>query len=106
MLTDFAEADFESVLHILTAPLIVRRTAPYIGWGDFDFPGLLREAETMSGGEGLLVRIAYELWEAEKTVGLWEIPRQLDAHNFRRVVEALAIAHGRGYRSVPWEAAA
>jgi hypothetical protein len=104
--TDFADADFESVLHILTAPLIVRRTAPYIGWGDFDFPGLLREAETMSGGEGLLVRIAHDLWEAEKTVGLWELPRRLDAHNFGRVVEALAIAHGRGYRSVPWEAAA
>ena len=105
-MTDFADADFESVFHILTAPLIVRRTAPYIGWGTSTSTGRCAKPRTMSGGEGLLVRIAHDLWEAEKTVGLWELPRRLDAHNFERVVEALAIAHGRGYRSLPWEAAA
>jgi hypothetical protein len=61
---------------------------------DFDWAGLLAETATMSGGETLLVRVAYELWNAEKTVGLWEIVRRLDSHSFERVVDALAISAG------------
>ena len=53
----------------------------------------------MSGGEALLVRIAYELWNAEKTVGLWEIVRRLDPRAFARVVEALAISRGQAARA-------
>jgi hypothetical protein len=86
--------DYEAVRHILTAPQISRRTAPYVLASDFDFVGLEREAETMSGGEALLVRIAYELWNAEKAVGMWELPRRLDERCFRRVLEALAICRG------------
>jgi hypothetical protein len=86
--------DYHAVRHVLSAPLIAGRTAPYIGEDDFDFVGLDRETETMSGGEALLVRIASELWTAKKAAGLWELPRRLDEGNFRRVIEALALARG------------
>ena len=83
-----------AVTHILTAPLIARRTAPYLLDDDFDWAGLARETETMSGGEALLVEIAYELWHAEKVVGIWELANRLDADNFRRVMAALSIYRG------------
>lgn len=86
--------DYEAVRHILTAPPVARRAAPYVYESDFDFAGLEREAATMSGGEALLVRIAYELWNAEKRVGLWELTRRLDPRCFVRVLEALAICRG------------
>lgn len=89
-------AEYLAVRHVLTAPLIAARTAPHIREDDFDFDGLERAKATMSGGGALLVRIAFELWHAEKAVGLWELPRRLDAQNFRRVLEALAIARGGG----------
>jgi ABC-type iron transport system FetAB ATPase subunit len=87
--------EYDAVRHILTAPLIAHRTVHYIGERDFDFAGLAGEAETMSGGEALLVRIAHELWNAEKVAGLWELPRRLDESNFRRVIEALCRCRGR-----------
>ena len=87
--------EYAAVRHILTAPLIAHRTAPFISAHDFDFDGLAREAETMSGGEALLVRIAQELWTAQKVSGLWELPRRLDEPNFHRVLEGLARARGR-----------
>ena len=37
--------EYDAVRHVLTAPQIARRTAPYIGVDDFDFAGLEREAE-------------------------------------------------------------
>ena len=83
-----------AVRHILSAPSIAARTAPYIRDEDFDFAGLDAERVTMSGGEALLVRIATELWFAEKVTGLWELPDRLDAASFRRVVEGLALARG------------
>ena len=85
-------AEYTAVRHILTAPLIVNRTLPYISERDFDFAGLDAEASTMSGGEALLIRIARELWFAEKAAGLWEVPRRLDRENRRRVLEALELA--------------
>jgi hypothetical protein len=94
--------EYDAVRHVLTTPAIAPRTAPYIGGDDFDFAGLLRETETMSSGEALLVRVALELWLAEKRAGLWELVRRLDLGNFDRVLEALQIARGpRG-----WEIAA
>jgi ABC-type uncharacterized transport system ATPase subunit len=87
--------EYDAVRHILTSPLLAHRTAPYIGATDFDFAGLEREAATMSGGEALLVRIARELWLAEKVTGLWELTRRLDEANFRRVLEALVRCRGR-----------
>ena len=91
--------EYDAVRHVLTAPQIARRTAPYIGVDDFDFAGLEREAETMSGGEAILVRVAHELWLAERRGGLWEGARLLDQKGFARVVEALRIgrwSHGPG----------
>jgi len=86
--------EYEAVLHVLTAPGIARRTAPYIGPDDFDFAGLEREAATMSGGEALLVAVAHELWLAERRVGLWELVRRLDDAGFARVLDALVHARG------------
>ena len=86
--------EYASVRHILTAPHLERRTTPYIGEAEFDFIGLYSEAETMSGGEELLVRIAGDLWNANRDVGLWELVRRLDRTNFERVLEALQLARG------------
>src|SRR6266516_7420773 len=71
--------EYAAVRHVLTAPQIAARAAPYLGEDDFDFDGLWSEAKTMSGGEALLVGIAFELWRAKKRVGLWELVRRLDA---------------------------
>jgi ABC-type uncharacterized transport system ATPase subunit len=86
--------EFAAVRHILGAPAIARRTEAYMLDGEIDFAGLEREAETMSGGEALLVRIASELWHAKRAAGLWELVRRLDLGNFERVLEALWIARG------------
>ena len=83
--------EYAAVLHLLTAPAVWPRAAKHLVDAEFDWTGLLDETRTMSGGESLLVRIAYELWHARKDVGLWEIPRRLDAHHFARVLEALSI---------------
>ena len=88
--------EYLAVRHILTAPQIAERTAPYILDEDFDFDGLEAERSNMSGGEALLVRVASDLWHANRAVGLYELPRRLDASNFRRVVDALTIARDRG----------
>jgi hypothetical protein len=86
-----AVPEYAAVCHILGSPPIAARTAPFITDDDFDWPGLLTEAATMSGGEALLLRVAYDLWEAQGVVGLWELPRRLDRRNFDRVLEALAL---------------
>ena len=86
--------EYAAVRHILETPLLAARTAGYVHDRDFDWAGLTAESERMSAGERLLVQIAYELWNAEKRAGLWEIARRLDAAGFRRVVEALVIARG------------
>ena len=83
-----------AVTHVLSAPLVASRTAPYLGADDFDFDGLERELETMSGGESLLVQVARDLWTAEHTVGLADLVHRFDARNFARVIEALKIARG------------
>ena len=86
--------EYAAALHLLTGPELSLRTEDYVKDGDFDWPGLLAETERMSGGEALLVRIAYDLWHARTDVGLWEIPRRLDAHSFTRVLEALRLCRG------------
>jgi len=88
------EPEYAAVRHILTSPTIAARCRPHISEADFDWPALLAEAETMSGGEQLLVRIARSLWEADGVVGVWELPRQLGPGNFDRVLAALTIYRG------------
>ncbi len=87
-------SEYEGVRHILRSPAIAHRTTPYIGEEEVDWDGLLAEAERMSGGERVLVRVAYDLAEAKGVAGVWEIPRRLDRRNFERVIEALAISRG------------
>jgi len=86
--------DYAAVRHILTSPSIAARTGRYVCDDDFDWPGLMREAEAMSMGEGVLVRIAYDLWEANGVVGVWELARRLDGRAFQRVVDAMYISRG------------
>ncbi|HVM56119.1 MAG TPA: hypothetical protein VMT74_01570 [Gaiellaceae bacterium] len=86
--------DYLAVRHILTSPRIAERTAPHLGEDGVDWQPLLAEAETMSSGERLLVRIAYDLWHADGDVALWELPRRLDRSGFRRVVRALELSRG------------
>ena len=80
-----------AVRHLLAAPLISARTAPYLDADQIDWAGLLAETETMSGGETLLIRIAHDLWHAQKSVGLHDLTRRLDERNFERVVVALRL---------------
>jgi hypothetical protein len=94
MLNEFHPPEHAGVRHILTSPRLAARCTPYIGDHDFDWSSLLAEAETMSGGERLLVRIAHDLWEANGDVGLWELPRRLDRANFERVLDALEVCRG------------
>lgn len=86
--------EYAAVRHILAAPPIAARTATYVRPDDFDWVGIRREAETMSGGERLLVDIAYELWTGEKATGVSELPRRLGPGSLRRVVEAIAACNG------------
>lgn len=90
----------DAIRHLLTEPRIAARTATYIGDNGFDFGGLSQAADTLSGGEQLLVRIAEELWSAERRVGFRELVRRLDVANFERVLETLCIARGT-YASGP-----
>jgi hypothetical protein len=77
--------------HILASPTVAARAAPHVREDGFDWEALFAEAESMSGGEQVLLRIAYDLCEAEGVVGVWELPERLDRRNFERVVEALGI---------------
>jgi hypothetical protein len=86
--------DYAAVRHVLTAPSIALRTGSYIGEDDIDFAGLERERATMSGGEALLVEIAYDLWTSDRKIGLRTLVQRLDPANFSRVIEALEIARG------------
>jgi hypothetical protein len=94
--------DHAAVLHVLAAPQIAGRAAPYLAGTDPDFAGLGREAETMSSGEALMVQIARDLWTGERTVGVVDVVRRLDPHAYARVVQALTIARGSANpRGVP-----
>lgn len=91
--------DYRAVRHVLTSPPIARRTASYIGENDFDWHGLLAEAQSMSGGEQVLVGVAYDLWEPKGAVGIRDIARRLDRRNFERVIEALVLLRGDPVRA-------
>jgi hypothetical protein len=55
----------------------------------------------MSGGEGLLVLIAHDLWEGKRLVGVSDLARRLDRSHFERVVNALSISRGEGQLEPP-----
>ena len=59
-----------------------------------DWSGLFAEAESMSGGEQLLVSVASDLATREGTVALWELSERLARPTFDRVLEALELARG------------
>jgi hypothetical protein len=92
--SDLPMPDHLAVRHILASPAIAERVTPFVGADGVDWYPLLVEAESMSSGESLLVRIAYDLWHASGDVALWELPRGLDRTSFRRVVEAPGLSRG------------
>jgi hypothetical protein len=92
--------DHLAVRHILASPSIAERAKPFVGADEVEWHPLLMEAETMSSGESLLVRIAYDLWHAEGDVAVWELPRRLDRTSFRRVMEALELSRGEQLEAV------
>lgn len=52
---------------------------------------IMKEAEALSRGEDLLVRIALDLWNQSSGVGLFELIERLDSGNFQNVIAALRI---------------
>jgi hypothetical protein len=83
-----------AIRHILSSPSIASRCAPYLAGDAIDWSGLFAEAETMSGGEQLLVNVASDLATRERTVALWELHERLARPSFDRVLEALELARG------------
>jgi hypothetical protein len=92
--TELGPPEYAAVRHILSSPSVLARCRPHIGAEDFDWAAILTEAETMSRGEQLLVRIASDLWEATSSVAVWELTRLLDRTNFPRVIAALEMCRG------------
>jgi hypothetical protein len=92
--TNLPVPEYAAVRHILTSPSLQARSAPHIREDDFDWVGLLVDAEQMSGGEQTMIRIAHDLWNAEPLAGIWEIPNRLDRGHFERVIEALYLYRG------------
>ena len=93
-----SDREYTAVRHILSSPAIAGRSLPYVGNDDFDWSGLLAEAELMSSGERTLVLVAHDLWDAGETVAVAELPRRLDGRNLERVLDALRIFHGAPLR--------
>ena len=85
-----------AVRHVLTTPAIAARTAPYLGEDGPDWAGILGEAQSMSGGQELLVRVAHDLAEGTSLSAVWELPERLGHTGFARVVEALAMWRQEG----------
>lgn len=93
-MTQTNHSELAAVRHILSAPSIDRRCAPYISDREIRWPEVFAEAETMSGGERVLVQVARDLWAGETTVGVADLTGRLSPASFSRVVEAMAIARG------------
>jgi hypothetical protein len=86
--------DLEAARHLLTAPLLKRRTAAHIESESFDWDALFGLESPEPEQARVLVGVAYELVEARRGLALWQIPATLDPAGFERVVEALQISHG------------
>ena len=95
-LSELERPEHAAVVHLLTSPRLATRCAPHLSEDGVDWAAILAEAETMSGGEQLLVRIAYDLWEAKGVVGIWELPRRLDRASFERVLAAFELCRSDG----------
>jgi energy-coupling factor transporter ATP-binding protein EcfA2 len=92
--TDRPEA--AAVRHVLSGPTIASRCEPYLSGEEIDWNGLFAAAETMSGGERLLVSVASDIATKQSSVALWELTERLARPTFERVLEALELARGDG----------
>ncbi len=93
-MTGSTAAAYDAVRYLLTSPGLDERCRPMLVDDGFEWAALLAEAETMSGGQRILVHVAYDLWEAEGVVGISKLARGLDQTNFDRVVTALRLYRG------------
>jgi hypothetical protein len=84
----------DAVRYLLTSPSLGGRCKPMLVGDGFDWPALLSQAEEMSGGQRLLVHVAFDLWEAGNLAGIWKLARGLDRTSFERVVTALRLYRG------------
>jgi ABC-type uncharacterized transport system ATPase subunit len=80
--------------HLLESPSIADRTRPMLAGDTIDWPALLQEADSMSGGQRLLVHAAHELWEAPGNIGVSHLARGLDRPSFERLVTSLRLLRG------------
>ena len=91
---------------ILESPTIAARTRPHVSDGEVDWPALLAETATMSGGEGVLVRVAHDLVAPGGEAGVWEVAYRLGPGSFERVITALRLARGQVARATDGQAGA
>lgn len=53
---------------------------------------MLRQADGMSTGEFLLIKIALDIWSGSGNARVWELIENLDQQNFSFVLQALLIS--------------
>jgi hypothetical protein len=94
--TTHASPVYAAVHHILTAPVLAGRCAPYLHASDVDWDGLLAQTHAMSSAQVTLVRVAHDLWDGRHQVSLWELPTRLGPSSFDRVIQAMHL-----YREEP-----
>jgi len=93
--------EYDAAYHLLTTPLIAKRTELYIKERGFEWLELFEVSEAWSDGEALLVQAAFELWsggcelEARRNVRLFDPVGVLDDGNLERLLEAILIRRGR-----------
>ena len=88
-------SDYEAATFLLSAPALDGRADRFVRDGRVDWLGLLGECDSMSSGQRLLVRAAYDLWSGEANVGLRELALRLDGTSLVRLAAALGVASGR-----------
>lgn len=87
-------AEFDAAAHVLTDPLIARRTSAFVAYDPprIDFDELLQASESWSPGERLLVLAALDLGdgrahELEEQYGLRQLINTLTTEHVQRVLE-------------------
>lgn len=92
--------EYDAAKHLLTAPFIADRTAPFIKERDFEWIPLFERSLDWSSTEQMFVQAAFDLWSGgrelvgRRNVRLDDPIRRLDSRNFGRLTEALLIREG------------
>lgn len=86
-----AGKDYLAAAFLLSAPLLWKKSAPYIRPGGIHFSGLLEECGAWSSGEQGLLRLAASLFNCGWKADLNDVFWNLDAKNLDLALEALRI---------------